>query len=156
MFNTDVNVKFSGIPSGGTFDASVKSQDQYKRFSEYFQYLVTVSGGGDRSKLANTDGTWADYTAWIASINKHDPGLLTFQVIELWSLMKYAQEPLLRLYATPLYDAFMWIVGHPDVYKTAVSLDIQSGLLVLQAYSGPLILIISQTGLHLTCSLLAR
>jgi len=126
MFNTDVKAKFNGIPSGGDFDASVKSQNQYKLFSEYFQYLVTVSGGGDRSKLANTDATYPDYTEWIASIKERDPGLLTFQVIELWGLIRYADSSELKAYATPLEDAFMWIVGHPDVYKTAVSLDIQT------------------------------
>lgn len=47
--------------------------------------------------------------------------------------MKLAESLELRNYADPLYDAFMWIVGHPDVYKTAVSLDIQSGLPVLYA-----------------------
>ncbi|KAI5984015.1 hypothetical protein EDC04DRAFT_1705016 [Pisolithus marmoratus] len=126
MFNTDVKAKFNGIPSGGVYDASVTTQDQYKKFSEYFQYLVTVSGGGDRSKLANTDGTYNDYQTWIQSIKEYSPGLLSFQVIEVWTLMKLAESDVLRSYADPLYDAFIWIVGHPDVYKTAVSLTIES------------------------------
>lgn len=131
MFNTDVKAKFNGIPSGGVFDAGVKGQDQYKLFSEYFQYLVTISGGGDRSKLANVDGTYTDYQKWISSIKQNNPGLLSFQVIEIWSLMKFAESLELRSYAGPLYDAFMYIVGHPEVFKTPVSLDIQSGSLVL-------------------------
>lgn len=139
MFNTNVKAKFNGIPSGGNFDASVKDQDQYKKFSEYFQYLLAISGGGDRSKLANTDGTYADYEEWINSIKENRPGLLNFQVIEVWTLMKLADNLVLRSYADPLYDAFMWIVGHPDVYKTAVSLDIQSGSLVLYALTESLI-----------------
>ncbi|KAI6098437.1 hypothetical protein EDD16DRAFT_1662944 [Pisolithus croceorrhizus] len=126
MFNTDVKAKFNGIPSGGVCNPSVTAEDQYKQFSEYFQYLVTVSGGGDRSKLANTDGTYDDYQTWIQSIKKNGPGLLSFQVIEVWTLMKLAESDVLKSYADPLYNAFMWIVGHPDVYKTAVSLDIQS------------------------------
>jgi len=140
MFNTNVKAKFNGIPSGGEFEDSVKAQGQYKQFSEYFQYLLTISGGGDRSKLANTDGTYADYEEWIKSINEHSPGLLSFQVVEVWTLMKLAQSLVLRSYADPLYDAFMWIVGHPDIYKTAVSLDIQSGLLVLHALAESLII----------------
>ena len=131
MFNTNVNAQFNGIPSGGEFDASVKKQDQYKIFSNSSQYLLTISGGGDRSKLASTDGTYADYEEWIKTIQKNSPALLSFQVIEVWSLMKLTDSPVLRSYADPLYDAFMWIVGHPVVYKTAVSLDIQSGLLAL-------------------------
>ncbi|KAI6027942.1 hypothetical protein BKA83DRAFT_4236389 [Pisolithus microcarpus] len=126
MFNADVKAKFNGIPSGGVYDATVMAQDQYKKFEEYFQYLVTVSGGGDRSKLANTDGTYDDYQKWEDSIKDNRPGLLSFQVIEVWTLMKLANSDVLKSYADPLYNAFMWIVGHPDVYKTAVSLDIQS------------------------------
>ncbi|KAG6369322.1 hypothetical protein JVT61DRAFT_15041 [Boletus reticuloceps] len=126
MFNTNVKAKFNGIPSGGDFDSSVKAQAQYKTFEEYFQFLVTVSGGGDRSKLANTDATYANYQEWIKSIKENSPGLLSFQVIEVWTLMKFSSSIELKNYADPLYDAFMWIVGHPDVYKTAVSLDIQS------------------------------
>ncbi|KAG8215624.1 hypothetical protein J3R82DRAFT_7493 [Butyriboletus roseoflavus] len=126
MFNTNVKAKFNGIPSGGIFDASVKAQDQYSRFSEYFQYLVTVSGGGDRSKLANIDGTYEDYRTWIDSIKENNPGLLSFQVTEIWSLMKFATSLVLRSYADPLYDAFIWLVTHPEVHKTHVSLDIQS------------------------------
>ena len=133
MFNTDVNVKFNGIPAGGNFDAAVKGQSQYKLFSEYFQYLVTVSGGGDSSKLANIDGTYEDFLRWISTIGENKPGLLTFQVDEIWSLMKFAESLVLRSYADPLYDAFMWLVTHPEVHKTHVSLDIQSGLLVLDA-----------------------
>ncbi|KIK12297.1 hypothetical protein PISMIDRAFT_25670 [Pisolithus microcarpus 441] len=119
MFNADVKAKFNGIPSGGVYDATVMAQDQYKKFEEYFQYLVTVSGGGDRSKLANTDGTYDDYQKWEDSIKDNRPGLLSFQVIEVWTLMKLANSDVLKSYADPLYNAFMWIVGHPDVYKTA-------------------------------------
>ncbi|KAI6038047.1 hypothetical protein EDC04DRAFT_2698637 [Pisolithus marmoratus] len=126
MFNTDVKAKFNGIPSGGVYDASVTAQDQYKKFSEYFQYLVTVSDDGDRSKLANTDGTYNDYQTWIQSIKEYSPGLLSFQVTELWTLMEFSENDVLRSYADPLYDAFLWIVGHPDVYKTDVSLTIES------------------------------
>lgn len=133
MFNTDVKAMFNGIPSGGDFDASVKDQDQYDIFEEYFQFLVTISGGGDRSKLANIDGTYADYQEWIKTIKENNPGLLSFQVMEVWTLMKFANSSVLRSYADPLYDAFMWIVGHGEIYKTAVTLDIQSGLLVLYA-----------------------
>ena len=138
MFNTNVKAKFNGIPSGGDFDASVKAQDQYRKFTEYFQYLLTISGGGDRSKLANTDGTYADYEEWIRSIKENNPGLLNFQVIEVWTLMSLSSSSVLRSYADPLYDAFMWIVGHPVVYKTAVSLDIQSGWLILYVFAGSL------------------
>jgi len=74
MFNTNVKAKFNGIPSGGSFDASVKTQAQFKTFEEYFQFLLTVSGGGDRSKLANTDATYTDYQEWIASIKENRPG----------------------------------------------------------------------------------
>ncbi|KAG8215630.1 hypothetical protein J3R82DRAFT_7499 [Butyriboletus roseoflavus] len=126
MFNTDITVKFNGIPSGGIFDASVKAQDQYSRFSEYFQYLVTVSGGGDRSKLANIDGTYDDYTKRINTISEDSPGLPSFQVTEIWSLMEFAESLVLRSYADPLYDAFIWLVTNPEVHKTHVSLDIQS------------------------------
>ena len=35
----------------------------------------------------------------------------------------------------PPYDAFVYIVGHPEVYKTTVSLDIQSGLLFLCVFT---------------------
>ena len=134
MFDADVKAKLNGIPSRGEFDESVKSQAQYRRFSEYFQFVVVPSGGGDKSKLHDIDATYADYLEWIESIKGNSPDPLNFQVIELWTLMKFANSLVLRSYADPLYNAFMWFV-RPNVYKTAVVLDIQSGLLAAYALS---------------------
>ena len=134
MFDADVKAMFNGIPSRGEFDESVKSQAQYKKFSEYFQFLAVTSGGGDKSKLTNTDATYADYLEWIGTIERNRSDPLNFEVIEVWTLMKFANSLVLRSYADALYDAFMWFV-RPDVYKTAVVLDIQSGLLAAYALS---------------------
>lgn len=132
-----MKAKFNGIPSGGDFDASIKAQNQYKLFDEYVQFLVTISGGGDSSKLANAVGTYGDFTTWIESIKHNKPRLLSFQVVELWALMN---SPVLKDYAGPLQAAFLWIVDHPEIYKTAVTLDMQTGLMILHAFARSLIM----------------
>lgn len=122
---------FSGIPSGGSFEASVMQEAQYKQFEGYLQYIVTVSGG-DRAlavKLGNVSASYPEYTSWTNSATQtQSAALLSFQVTELWTLMKQAASAKLRDYADPLYDAFMYIITHPLPYKTAVTLDIQTGM----------------------------
>lgn len=95
------------------------------------QHLVTVSGGDQTlaAKLATISATYQEYTDWTKSTlpPTASASLLSFQVIEVWTLMKLAASNILVDFADPLYDAFMYIVSHSELHKTSVTLDIQSG-----------------------------
>ena len=136
MFDTNVKVMFDGIPSRGESDESVKNQDQYRRFYDSSQYDVAPSSGHPLAglKLTTSNATYADYLEWIRSVKEDITAPLNFEVIEVWTLVKFADNLVLRSYADPLYNAFMWFI-RPVVYRTDVTLDIQSALLVLYALS---------------------
>ncbi|OAX36799.1 hypothetical protein K503DRAFT_772166 [Rhizopogon vinicolor AM-OR11-026] len=128
MFTTDVKAAFSGIPEGGKFDATVMDQDQYKTFLGYLQKFISVSGGDQTiaNKLANNTATYEEYEKWTNSTDSSRASLLSFRVIELWNLMSLSSEDTLVNYADQLSTAFSFIITNPEVFKTPVTLDIQT------------------------------
>lgn len=130
MFTTDVKANFSGIPSGGQFDATVKNQDQYKTFLGYLQKSISVSGGNQTiaNKLANNTASYREYEEWTDSTDSTRAFLMSFRVVELWTLMAVEKkEQVIVSYADELSKAFYYIMNYPEVFKTPVTLDIQTG-----------------------------
>lgn len=130
MFAANVFANYSGIPNGGRFDASVKQQAQYKQFVGSLQDLISVSGGDSvlGSKLSNNTASYQEYQRWVDSTRTKRNSVISFEIVELWTLMKQAQNSKLVDYADELANSFAYIIGHPNPYKTPVTLDIQSGV----------------------------
>ncbi|KAI6038048.1 hypothetical protein EDC04DRAFT_2896911 [Pisolithus marmoratus] len=127
-FNTDVKAFFNGIPDGGEYDETVKSEAQYKIFLEYLQRLVTVVGGDAQlsSNLTSDPTSWNTYTQWSASVYTATPVLISFHTTAIWSLMFAFTNVVLQSYANEISQAYTWILTRPRVYKTAITFDIQS------------------------------
>ncbi|OJA12170.1 hypothetical protein AZE42_05960 [Rhizopogon vesiculosus] len=126
-FSASVNAAFEGIAFGGKFDASVKSQEQYKTFSEYMQKTVSVIGGDpELNKVLTADPTKYDvFVNWAGTVAK-ESSLGSFNVVEIWNLMRDASTKNLRDRSDMVKEAYDYIVSHPQPYQTAISLDIQS------------------------------
>ncbi|KAL0072607.1 hypothetical protein AAF712_000370 [Marasmius tenuissimus] len=108
--NWAANIKadYEGIPSSGEYDASVRNSDQYKAYLNLKQRIESVYGGDNNKSLAlGMDPTWKAFQDWVAT-SQQNPSILSFVVDEL------------------LDAAFHWIVDNPAIYKTSVSLVIES------------------------------
>ncbi|KAG1718593.1 uncharacterized protein EDB91DRAFT_1089964 [Suillus paluster] len=128
MFTADVKAAVGGIPSGGIIDPTVMEEAQYKTFLRTWQYNI-LALGGDRSianKLTSNPASYKEYEEWVATTGKHPSSLLSLNVEELWNLMKLTGDPVLAIYADQLSAAFNHIITHPKVFKTAVSLEIDT------------------------------
>lgn len=127
-FNTDVKAFFNGIPDGGEYDNTVKSEAQYKIFVEYLQRLVTIVGGDAQlsSNLTSNPTSWSTYENWRDSVSTAAPTHISFHVTPIWSLMSAFTNDTLKSYANEINQAYTWILTRPRVYKTAVAFDIQS------------------------------
>ncbi|KAG0696911.1 hypothetical protein DFH29DRAFT_1024186 [Suillus ampliporus] len=128
-FAADVVAAFDGIPHGGQFDNDLTKETQYKTFLEYMQKLVSVSGGDAKLALAvaTNPSSNATYTRWLDSVTETPHStVLSFQTVELWTLMRYSTDKKLKDFADQLEAAFAYILANPKRYKTTVVFDIQS------------------------------
>jgi len=126
-FSTSVGAAFNGIGFGGQFDASVTTEEQYKTFSEFMQKQVSVVGGNSEiNKRLTADPTQYElFVDWAGSVSQ-DSSIATLNVVELWILMREASRREIRDAARTVMDAYNYIVQHPQPYRTAIVLDIQS------------------------------
>ena len=91
------------------------------------QKLITVTGG-DQVLAANivVDPTdYSMYENWTKTIQQR-MSLLGLVVTEIWSLMRSSLDQELNNASNYVEEAFRYILANPKVYKTAVSLDVQS------------------------------
>ena len=131
VWATDVNAEFGGIPSGGVYDPSVQSQAQYKTFREIMQKLVSVQGGNREyaPEIVVDPSSYSTFQAWTRTVVTRT-SLLGMVTTELWSLMRSSINPDINKYAETVQEAFEFIIKNPKLYKTAVTLDVQSDWLV--------------------------
>lgn len=129
-----MNYFFGGIPSGGKiFDPTVNEQPQYLKFQTDLQRLISTSGGDNTAAitLVQDPTEYTNFTGWTDSLkdeqnNVGRAAILGMVVSEIWTLMKLADDDVVEEYGRELQKAFTWIVSNPAVYKTAVTLDVQS------------------------------
>jgi len=126
-FSTSVKAAFNGVVAGGSFDASVKYQHQYQQFQEFMKRTVSVQGGDSSLGVAalGDPTNFANYVAWTKTANTF-PNLMAFQTDELWALMRDSEDPIMRRRASDVHAAFKYIMWHPQPYKTAVTMIINS------------------------------
>ncbi|KAI6039715.1 MAC/Perforin domain-containing protein [Pisolithus marmoratus] len=126
-FSANVTAAFNGIGTGGRFDASVKTEEQYKMFLENMQKQVSVVGGNPviNEKLTADPAHYDVFVEWASSIAE-DSSITALNVVELWVLMKDASKKEVRDAAGKVLDAYNYITSHPQPYKTAVVFDIES------------------------------
>ncbi|KAI6008677.1 hypothetical protein EDC04DRAFT_2964449, partial [Pisolithus marmoratus] len=117
-FSANVTAAFNGIGTGGRFDASVKTEEQYKMFLENMQKQVSVVGGNPviNEKLTADPAHYDVFVEWASSIAE-DSSITALNVVELWVLMKDASKKEVRDAAGKVLDAYNYITSHPQPYK---------------------------------------
>jgi hypothetical protein len=127
VWSGNVNTEFGGIPSGGNFDPSLQSQAQYRSFRELMQKLINLQGG-DRAlatSIVIDPSKYKPFEDWTKTVSTRT-SLMGLVVTELWSLMRSSSSEELYKASDTIQEAFEYINTKPQLYKTAVSLDIQS------------------------------
>lgn len=126
-FSSSVQASYNGIMAGGEFDASVKSEEQYKAFTDFKQQNIAVKGGD--ANLANRLGAIpSDYELfieWAESVASFSD-LCNFTIIDVWTLMREAVAKELRDLAGDAEKAYKHLASHRSVYQTQVTLTIES------------------------------
>ena len=91
------------------------------------QRLVSIQGGD--MKLAaslGADPTQMDvYKQWAESTATYS-NLCNFHVVELWSLLRDAASKDLRDVADTVQDAYQFMTGHTSIYRTRITMTIES------------------------------
>lgn len=124
----DVCAEFGGIPSGGNYDPNIHKQPQYTEFSNLLQNAI-LAVGGDKvlsASISINPRDYKEFQEWTKSAHTKDKSIVTLVVTELWSLMRGALDEELNDAAPSIQKAFEHIAFNPDVYKTAVTLDVHS------------------------------
>ena len=113
--------------AGGQFDANVKNEAQYSIFQEFMQNTLSVQGGSTPLAITilNNPQDYSTYARW-KQTSLENPNVTGFQTTELWTLMRNAASSVVRGRANDIQAAFNYIVSHPQVHETAVTLTIQS------------------------------
>ena len=137
VWSGNVNAAFDGIPNGGNYDASLKTQDQYKRFLEFLQKLISVAGGdsGLAANIFRGPIKFQNYEDWRKTASTQ-PTLLNLVVANLWSLMSNSGNDELKKAAKDIQAAFEYIIDTPRVYRTAVSFVVESDWYVESIITG--------------------
>ena len=91
------------------------------------QKLISVQGGDQKLATSITidPSKYGDFESWTKTVSTRT-SLLGMVTTELWSLMKDSINEELNKSAATIQEAFEYIVANPQVYKTAVTLDVQS------------------------------
>ncbi|KAK7444038.1 hypothetical protein VKT23_015435 [Stygiomarasmius scandens] len=125
-WSSDVKADYDGIPSGGEFDANIRDGAQFIDYLGLKQHINSIYGGdGTLAKPLVTAPAYPTFEKW-RDTSDQNTSLLSFVVVKIWSLMKGSLNEEISAFGPRIQQAFEWIVDHPKVYKTAVSLVIES------------------------------
>ena len=91
------------------------------------QRLITVAGGDPALATSVTidPSKYKPFEDWTKTVSTRT-ALLGMDVSEVWSLMKMSTYSQLRDAAPSIQQAYEHITSTPQVYKTEVTLDVQS------------------------------
>ncbi|KAF9487884.1 hypothetical protein BDN71DRAFT_1542500 [Pleurotus eryngii] len=119
---------YGGIPSGGEYDGSVKQQPHYQTFKNIVQYSNSVQGGDPQTagKIIQDPSKYNEFQKWVDSVDSHASQLSGLVVTELWTVMELSSSEYLQDAAARIEAAFLFILNNPSVYKTAVTLHVES------------------------------
>jgi hypothetical protein len=129
-FSADVSAAYNGLTASGNFDASIKTQDEYKAFSNSLQKLCSCIGGDDTlaTKIDSDpadSAVWANYQNWIPTV-KANPAVTTFQTQALWDIMSFSSDNDVSGRAEDIQKAYDWICENPEDHFTKCRLTINS------------------------------
>jgi hypothetical protein len=98
------------------------------------QRLITVTGGdtGLATSITIDPSKYAVYEDWTKTVSTRT-SLLGLNVMNLWSLMRMSTNSMLRAAAPDIEKAYEHITTTPQVYRTNVTLDVQSDWYVFYA-----------------------
>ncbi|KAF9487886.1 hypothetical protein BDN71DRAFT_1348694, partial [Pleurotus eryngii] len=118
---------YNGIMAGGDFDASVKSEEQYKTFTDFKQQNVAVKGGDANlsNRLGAIPSDYDLFIEWAESVASFSD-LCNFTIIDVWTLLREAVAKELRDLAGDAEKAYKHLSSHRNVYQTQVTLTIES------------------------------
>ncbi|KAL0067320.1 hypothetical protein AAF712_005547 [Marasmius tenuissimus] len=124
----DIRADYNGIPSKGEFDNTLAGSQQFQQYMNLKQRQRDGTIGGD-SKTGTSlaiNPKYATFLEWADSCKENPPAIMSFVVDELWLLMKYSDNDQIVKFASQIEEAFNWFVDKPKIYKTQVSLVIES------------------------------
>ncbi|KAG9218284.1 hypothetical protein CCMSSC00406_0009904 [Pleurotus cornucopiae] len=126
-FSSSVQASYNGIMAGGDFDASVKSEEQYKTFTDFKQQNIAVKGGDANlsNRLGAIPSDYDLFIEWAESVASFSD-LCNFTIIDVWTLMREAVAKELRDLAGDAEKAYKHLSSHRNVYQTQVTLTIES------------------------------
>ncbi len=114
-WGVDVQAAYNGLTASGQFNASVKSTSQYSTFSNLMQKTVSCAGGN--STLAQmivsaptNETVYNTFSQWVGS-SLTSPDVMSFQLLELWTIMSAAPDPTVQKRAPDVLSAYSWIVS---------------------------------------------
>ncbi len=114
-WGVDVQAAYNGLTSSGKFDGSVKSTDQYSSFNNKMQKTVSCAGGNSTLSqflvsAPNNDTVYNTFSQWVGS-SQTAPDVMSFQLMELWTLMSAVADPAVEKRAPDVLNAYNWIVS---------------------------------------------
>ncbi|KAF7430290.1 hypothetical protein PC9H_005994 [Pleurotus ostreatus] len=123
-----IRAYYGGIPSGGEYDESVKQQAHYQTFKNIVQYSNSVQGGDPQTagRIMQNPSKYDEFQKWADSVDSHASQLSGLVVTELWTVMELSSSEYLQDAAARIETAFLFILNNPSVYKTAVTLHVES------------------------------
>lgn len=106
----------------------MKQQTHYEKFRNLVQYSNSVQGGDPLTagRILQNPSKYDEFQKWVDSIDSHVSQLSGLVVTELWTVMELSSSEYLQDAAARIEAAFLFILNNPSVYKTAVTLHVES------------------------------
>lgn len=106
----------------------MKQQAHYQTFKNIVQYSNSVQGGDPQTagRIMQNPSKYDEFQKWADSVDSHASQLSGLVVTELWTVMELSSSEYLQDAAARIETAFLFILNNPSVYKTAVTLHVES------------------------------
>lgn len=131
------------MTTGGKFDSSVTSTEEYSKFQQSVQKTCSCQGGDPKKAVAvsaspNDEAVYQHYQDWVRTTDE-SPNVMSMQTVALWDVLGVAADPELVAFAPSAEDVFKYIVAHPALHMTKCRFVINSdwaeiGLLTPSAF----------------------
>jgi MAC/Perforin domain len=129
-FEADVHAAFNGLTQSGTFDASIKTTDEYKEFENKMGKSCSCVGGD--STFASTltadlsaANVFDTFKSWIGSSTTH-PATISYRISSLVEVIQQVADADVAKRAVDVENAFNWLVNHHEEYRTKCRFVIES------------------------------
>ncbi|KAM0167910.1 hypothetical protein ACHAPF_011522 [Botrytis cinerea] len=145
-FNVNVSAEYNGLTTGGKFDGSISTTDEYKNFQATVQKTCSCQGGDPQKAVTvsaspNDKDVYKHFNDWVQTTDKM-PNVMSMQTAALWDVLAVAMDAELVDLAPSVEDVFKYIIAHPALHQTKCRFVINSdwgemGLLTPSAFIRP-------------------